>query len=144
MGHFKRLQCCVNFCKNSFDAIEQYHIMSFNFYIGTNICHRNYLERHNEDAKHEAAIAPHILNQYPSTPAQSEECVARAKYRMFVEKKNEFNILFNCSYWIAKESLTFAKLASPCKLQAKNGLSTGENYINIMGCRMFIKAISET
>ena len=63
---------------------------------------------------------------------------------MSVEEKNEFNILFNSSYWITKEGLAFAKFASLCKLQAKNGLSTGENYINIMGCRMFIKALSET
>ena len=90
------------------------------------------------------AIARYILNQYPSTPAQLKECVARAKYQMSMEKKNEFNILFNSSYWIAKEGLAFAKFASLCKLQAKNGLSAGENYINLMGCRMFIKAISET
>ena len=63
---------------------------------------------------------------------------------MSVEKKNEFNILFNSSYWIAKGGLTFAKFASFCKLQAKNGLSTGENYINIMGCKMFIKAKPKT
>ena len=44
---------------------------------------------------------------------------------------------------MVKEGLAFAKFASLCKLQAKNGLSTGENYINIIGCRMFIKAISE-
>ena len=118
--------------------------MLFNFYLGTNICHRNYLKRHDEDAKHKAAIARYILNQYPSTPAQLEECVTRPKYRMSVEKKNEFNILFNSSYWITKEGLVSAKFASLCKLQAKNGLSTGENYINIMGCRMFMKAISET
>ena len=118
--------------------------MLFNFYFGTNICHRNYLKRHDEDAKHKAAIARYILNQYPSTPAQLEECVKRAKYQMPVEKKNGFNILFDSNYWIAKEGLAFAKFASLCKLQAKNGLSTGENYINIMGCRMFIKAISET
>ena len=63
---------------------------------------------------------------------------------MSVKKKNEFNILFNSSHWMAKEGLAFAKFASLCNLQAKNGLSTGESYINIMGCRMFIKAISET
>ena len=63
---------------------------------------------------------------------------------MSVEKKNEFNILFNSSHWIAKEGLTFAKFASLCKLQAKNGLSTGENCIKIMDFRMFIKATSKT
>ena len=63
---------------------------------------------------------------------------------MSLEKKNKFNILFNSSYWIAKESLAFVKFAYLCKLQAKNGLSSGENYINIMGCGMFIKAISNT
>ena len=118
--------------------------MLFNFYLGMNKYHRNYLKRHKEDAKHKAAIASYILNQYPSTPAQLEECLKRAKYRMSVEKKNEFNILFNSSYWIAKEGLTFAKFASLCKLQAKNGLSTGENCIKIMDCRMFIKATSKT
>ena len=94
--------------------------------------------------KYKAATAPYILNQYPSTPAQLEECVMRAKYWMSLEKKNKFNILFNSSYWIAKESLAFVKFAYLCKLQAKNGLSSGENYINIMGCGMFIKAISNT
>ena len=44
---------------------------------------------------------------------------------------------------MVNEGLAFAKFASLCKLQAKNGFSTGENYINIIGCRMFIKAISE-
>ena len=62
---------------------------------------------------------------------------------MSVERENEFKILFNSSYWIAKVGLAFAKFASLCKLQAKNGLSTGESYIDIMGCRMFIKAISK-
>ena len=52
--------------------------MLFNFYLGTNICHRNYLKRHDEDAKHKAAIAHYILNQYPSTSAQLEECVTGA------------------------------------------------------------------
>ena len=115
--------------------------MLFNFYLGTNICHRNYLKRHDKDAKHKAAITRYILNQYPSTPCSSIR--TRAKYWMSVERENEFKILFNSSYWIAREGLAFAKFASLCKLQAKNGLSTGENYIDIMGCRMFIKAISE-
>ena len=79
--------------------------MLFNFYLGTNKCHRSYLKHHDEDAKHKAAIARYLLNQYPSTPAQLEECITRAKYRMSVEMENEFNIIFNSSYWIAKEGL---------------------------------------
>ena len=58
---------------------------------------------------------------------------------MSIKKKNEFNILFNSSYWTAKEGLAFAKFESLCKLQSKNGLSNDENYIEIMGCRMHIK-----
>ena len=54
--------------------------MLFNFYLGMNKCHRNYLKRHKEDAKHKAAIASYILNQYSSTPAQLEECLKRVKY----------------------------------------------------------------
>ena len=80
----------------------------------------------------------------PIHSSSIRRCVTRAKYQMSVEKKNEFNILFNSSYWIAKECLGFAKFASLCKLQAENGLSTGDNYINIMGCRMFVKTISKT
>ena len=118
--------------------------MLFVFYLGTNKCHRNYLKCHNEDAKHKAAIAHYILSQYPSIPVQLEECVTRANYQMSVEKKNEFNIFFNSSYWIVKEGLALVKFASLCKLKGKDGLSSGENCINIMGCRMFIKAISET
>ena len=108
--------------------------MLFNSYLGKNKCHKNYPKCHNEDVKHKADVACYVLNKYPSTPVQLEECVTRAEYWMSVEKKNEFNIFFNSSYWIAKGGLTFAKFASLCKLQAKNGLSTGENYINIMGC----------
>ena len=118
--------------------------MLFNFYLGTSICHRNYLKRHDEDAKHKTAIARYILSQYPSTPAQLGECVTRANYQISMEKKNQLNILFNSSYWVTEVGLACAKFASLSKLQAKNGLSTGGNYINIMGCRMFIKAISET
>lgn len=84
--------------------------MLFNFYLRMNIGHRNHLKRHDGDAK----------------------------YCMSVENKNYFDILFNSSNWIAKEGLAFAKFTSLCKLQAKNGLSIGENYINIMGRRMFI------
>ena len=54
--------------------------MLFNFYLGINKCHTNYLKHYNEDVKHKAAIARYILNQYPSTRAQLEECVTRAKY----------------------------------------------------------------
>lgn len=68
----------------------------------------------------------------------------KSKYNMSAEKKCQLDILFNTSYWIAQEGIAFNKFASLCKLQAKNKLSVGVNYTNIMGCRMFIKAISET
>ena len=135
MRHVKTLQCCVNFCKISIaksllcpfkfnmfivNAIEQYHIKLFNFQLGTNICHRNYLNCHNEHAKHKAAIAFYILSQYSSTLTQLEECVMRAKYWMSVEKKNGFNILLNFSYWITEEVLALAKFTSLCKLHTKS------------------------
>ena len=47
--------------------------MLFNFHLGTDKCHRNYLKRHDEETKNKAVIAPYILNQYTSTPAQLEE-----------------------------------------------------------------------
>ena len=60
------------------------------------------------------------------------------------KKGDELIALFNTSYWIVLEGLAFQKFASLCKLQIKNKLTVGENYQNIMGCRMFVKAISET
>ena len=122
--------------------MEKLYLSCYLIFIGTNKCHTNYLKRHDDD-KHKAAISRYILDQYPTASGQLQECVTGVKHRMSLEKKNHFNILFNSSYWIAKEGLAFAKFESLYKLPSKNGLSTRENYINIMGCTMFIKAISE-
>lgn len=76
--------------------------------------------------KYKATIARYIFYKNPSTPAQLEECVTKAKYRMPVEKKkNEFNIQFQLLDH--QGGLALAKVASLCKLQAKDGLLTGEN-----------------
>ena len=60
---------------------------------------------------------------------------------MSVEKKNAFNILLNSSYWITKKVLALAKnLHLFASFTQNHGLSIGENYINIMDCRMFNKS----
>ena len=71
------------------NAIEQYHysFIIHRFYLGANIFHKSYLKCHNEDVKYKAAIARYIFNQNPSTPAQLQKCVTKAKYHMSVEKK---------------------------------------------------------
>ena len=54
--------------------------MLFNSYLGKNKCHKNYPKCHNEDVKHKAGVACYVLNEYPSTLVQLEECVTRAEY----------------------------------------------------------------
>ena len=115
--------------------------------IGTDKCHKNYLKRHENDTKHKDAVARYIRKHHQDddmSVAPLEACVFNSKNMLCSEKKKQLKVLFNTSYWIAKEGIAFNKFASLCKLQAKNTLSVGENYTNIMGCRMFIKAISET
>ena len=101
--------------------------------IGTNKYYKNNLKRHKNDNKHKAAVARYVCKQHHDSSdvlvAPLEACVMKSKYNMSSEKNNQLKVLFNFKQRI---------------LQAKNTLSVGENYTNIMGCRMFIKAISET
>ena len=102
------------------------------------------MRQHGNDDKHKKSIEKYILDNYPESEQKLEQCVYKAKYNMSERKRDELIALFNTSYWIVLEGLAFQTFASLCKLQIKNKLTVGENYQNIMGCRMFVKAISET
>ena len=75
------------------------------------------------------------------TPSSFKRMPNKRKLPKVAQKKKwKFN--FSSSYWIVKEGQAFAISESLCKFQSKNDIYTGDNKINIMGCRIVLKAIS--
>ena len=52
--------------------------------------------------------------------------------------------LFNTAYFIGKQGLSFKKYPELCKLQTKNDIGSGKNYLSDVACKRFISSIGDT
>lgn len=120
---------------------EKLYLVCHLIFIRSNKWQKNCLKI-NDNGKHKAAISCYMVSPYPMTIplAHLKECLTRENCQRSLKKNWKF--FFSSSYWIAKEGQAFAISESLCKFQSKNDIYTGENKINIMGCRIFLKAIS--
>ena len=63
--------------------------------------------------------------------------------RNLTNRQIELGRLFNTAYFVAKEGLSFKKFLRLCKLQTKNSVQLGDNYLTDVACRRFLSTIGE-
>ena len=96
------------------------------------------LRYHEKSEKHNICISRKSALEHPGETSMAKSIVKS------VEKSSElFETLFNTAYYIALENESFAKFPELLKLQSKNGVKIGENYINDKACRQFCISCSE-
>ncbi|CAB3986303.1 Hypothetical predicted protein [Paramuricea clavata] len=105
---------------------------------GSKLWHVNVVNRHETDPKHDKCLKKYLRELFSEHPSDLEKSVLIAKKRLSLNKQLQLSALFNTSYYIAKEGLSFRKFPSLCKLQSKNGIKLGENYLTDKSCRMFV------
>ena len=63
--------------------------------------------------------------------------------RNLTNRQIELGRLFNTAYFVAKEGLSFKKFPRLCKLQTKNSVQLGDNYLTDVACRRFLSTIGK-
>ena len=53
------------------------------------------------------------------------------------------NMLFNTAYGLAKKSRPFTDFQTVCRIQIKNGMELGDNYINNKAVQQFTSCIAK-
>ena len=72
-----------------------------------------------------------------------EVSTAIAVKRHDEERQAEIERLFNIAYFVCKEGLSFKKYPKLCKLQIKNSVALGSNYLTDVACQRFIISIAD-
>ncbi|XP_070550824.1 zinc finger protein 862-like [Ptychodera flava] len=62
---------------------------------------------------------------------------------MDAQQKDKLRYLFNTAYAVIKAGKPFSDFEFLCRVQLKNGLPLGHNYINTHGCTTFMKSIAD-
>ena len=104
---------------------------------GTDVLKRETLVLH---AKSKAHIKCEEAKKAADKPC--EQPLARAARRMIATKYKHLTVLFNTSYYVAKQNLSFMSFSSLCELQRKNSLPVEDLYVNNQKCGEFISHIA--
>lgn len=57
------------------------------------------------------------------------------------EQANRYAVLFNTAYGVAKQGKPFSDFLNVMEIQRKNKVDIGEQYMNLEGCKLFIRWI---
>ena len=83
------------------------------------------------------------LSEKYQQPSEIETSVNVSAGRTVKNCQLELGQLFNTTYFVAKEGLSFRKYPKLCSLQSKNDLVLGKNYLDV-ACSKLIFSISES
>lgn len=59
------------------------------------------------------------------------------------EQANRYAVLFNTAYGVAKQGKPFSDFLYVMEIQRKNKVDIGEQYMNLEGCKLFIRWITK-
>lgn len=104
---------------------------------GTDVLKRETLVLHTKSKAH---IKCEEAKKATDNPTQQP--LARAARRMLASKYKHLTVLFNTSYYVAKQNLSFLSFPSLCELQRKNSLPIEDLYVNNQKCGEFIDHIA--
>ena len=83
------------------------------------------------------------LSEKYQQPSEIETSVNVSAGRTVKNCQLEIGRLFNTTYFVAKEGLSFRKYPKLCSVQSKNDLVLGKNYLDV-ACSRLIFSISES
>ena len=82
------------------------------------------------------------MDAYKAKEEPRESPLAILQRKMSAKQREQYSILFNTAYQVAMRNWSFRDFEAACRLQLKNGLLVGDNYMNTHGCRDFIDSIA--
>lgn len=59
------------------------------------------------------------------------------------EQTNRYAVLFNTAYGVVKQGKPFSDFLYVMEIQRKNKVDIGEQYMNLEGCKLFIRWIAK-
>ncbi|PIK37367.1 putative zinc finger protein [Apostichopus japonicus] len=104
---------------------------------GTDILKRETLVLHSKSKAHFKCEEHKKVVENPC-----QQPLARAARRMQASKYKHLTVLFNTSYYVAKQNLSFMSFSGLCGLQEKNGIPVEDQYVHNQKCGEFVEHIA--
>ena len=123
------LRCKV--CTKKEDRITSAKNFPHTFIIGSAIVKKNSVINHMNSDQHRMAVKlnlKEILKTKYVDEYVNETPIGRGLNKLAVDDRKRMEHLFNASYTVCKEELSFTKYPPICELLEKCGVSLGESY----------------
>ena len=112
--------------------------------IGTDNIRKDPLYKHLKSTSHLACVSRQSkLDSKGNSTATTSTPIGRGILALHEKHRQRLNMLFNTAYGLAKKSRPFTDFETVCRIQIKNSMELGDNYINNKAVQQFTSCIAK-